>query len=494
MGAEKGEGLAKPQDEGGTGQAIGSLLIVLGITMWVPAVADLAYEQTEWKAFALSSAFTIFFGVLLLAATRDTSFGTTSLRRAYFITVGAWVMLSLFGALPFWMAGTSYCDAVFETVSGFTTTGSTVLAGLDEMPAGILLWRGLLQWMGGVGIIVMAIAILPMFRVGGMQMFKLESSEKTNDKASPRMRTMAIRIFWVYNALCLICAAVYWALGMTPFEAAIHAMTTLSTGGYSTSDASFSHFDSLPMEWAGTVFMLAGGTPYVLFVMALTGRGAMVLVRDGQVKRMFATALISSVMLTAWLILANDFDPWTAFTRATFNLVSVMTTTGYASTDYSLWGPPAVAVFFFMTFVGGCAGSTAGGLKMFRFEILWQDIRKECRRLLFPHGVFPDMMAGRPASGDLVRDVQVFVLCYAASFAGLVLVLAYYGLDFITALSGAATALANVGPGLGQVIGPAGNFSTLPDGAKWALDVGMILGRLEFETVFVMMTAHFWRD
>ena len=488
--------MAKPQDEGGTGQAIGSLLIILGAAMWVPAIADLTYEQTEWAAFALSSAFTVFFGVMLLASTRDTSFGTTPLRRAYFITVGAWIALSMFGALPFWASGRgiSYCDAVFETVSGFTTTGSTVLTGLDTMPVGILLWRALLQWMGGIGIIVMAIAILPMFRVGGMQMFKLESSEKTSDKISPRVRSMAIRIGWAYIVLTLVCALTYWRLGMTPLEATVHSMTTLSTGGYSTSDDSMGYFNSLSMEWAGTVFMLAGGTPFVLFVLAFSGRGPFVLLRDAQVKRMIATALISSAMVSAWLVWANDFDPWTAFTKSMFNLVSVMTTSGYASTDYSLWGPPAVAIFFFMTFVGGCAGSTAGGLKMFRFEILWQDIRKETRRLLFPHGVFPDMMAGRPASADLVRDVQVFVLCYAATCAALVLVLAYYGLDFITALSGAVTALANVGPGLGPVIGPAGNFSSLPDGAKWALDAGMILGRLEFETVFVMMTAHFWRD
>ncbi len=369
-----------------------------------------------------------------------------------------------------------------------------ILVGLDDMPAGILLWRGLLQWMGGIGIVVMAIAILPMFRVGGMQMFKLESSEKTADKISPRVRSMANRIGLAYIALTVACAATYWGLGMTPFEAIVHAMATLSTGGYSTSDASFGHFPGLSIQWAGTVFMLAGGTPFVLFVMAFTGRGPLVILKDAQVKRMLVTALSASLLLTAWLCVANDFDFWAAFTSATFNLVSVMTTTGFASTDYSLWGPPAVAMFFFMTFVGGCAGSTAGGLKMFRFEILWQDIVKEGRRLLYPHGVFPDMIAGRPASESLVRDVQVFVLCYAATCAALVLVLTCYGLDFITALSGAATALANVGPGLGPVIGPAGNFASLPDGAKWALDVGMILGRLEFETVFVMMTAHFWRD
>lgn len=487
--------MAKPQ-EGGTGQAIGSLLIIMGAAMWVPAIVDLAHQQAEWKSFALASGFTIFFGVMLLATTRDSSFGTTPLRRAYFITVGAWVMLSLFGALPFWIAdiGMSYTDAVFETVSGLTTTGSTVLVGLDDMPVGILLWRALLQWMGGIGIVVMAIAILPMFRVGGMQMFKLESSEKTADKLSPRVRSMANRIGLAYIFLTVACTATYWSLGMTPFEAVVHAMTTLSTGGYSTSDASFGHFPGLGMQWAGTVFMLAGATPFVLFVMAVSGRGPMVFLRDSQVRRMLATALASALLLTAWLCLANDFDPWTAFTATMFNLVSVMTTTGFASTDYSLWGPPAVAVFFFMTFVGGCAGSTAGGLKMFRFDILWQDIVKECRRLLYPHGIFPDKIAGRPASESLVRDVQVFVLCYAATCAVLVLVLASYGLDFITAISGAATALANVGPGLGPVIGPAGNFSSLPDGAKWALDAGMILGRLEFETVFVMMTAHFWRD
>ena len=484
------------QEGGGIGQAIGSLLLVLGGFMLIPAVADASEGNPDWKAFLLAAGITLFAGVMLLAATRDTAYESSPVRRAYFITVGAWVVLSLFGALPFWFSSLhiSYCDAVFETISGFTTTGSTILTGLDKMPAGVLLWRGLVQWMGGVGIIVMAIAILPMFRVGGMQMFKLESSEKTNDKASPRVRSMAMRIFWVYNFLCLACAVTYWGLGMTPFEAAIHSMTTLSTGGYSTSDESIGHFNSLSMQWAGTVFMLLGGMPFVLFVMAIGGKGPGILLRDGQVRRMLATALISALGMTAWLVWANDFDPWVAFTQSMFNLVSVMTTTGFVSTDYSLWGSLPVAAFFFMTFVGGCAGSTAGGLKMFRFDVLWQDIRKECRRLLYPHGVFPDLMAGRPVGPDLVRDVQVFVLCYAAAAAGLTVVLACYGLDFMTAFSGAATALANVGPGLGAVIGPAGNFSSLPDGAKWALDAGMLLGRLEFETVFVMFTLQFWRD
>ncbi len=496
LGIVTGDKLAEAEKQGGTGQAVGSLLVALGVAMWLPVLVDLAHEGTEWAAFMLSSALTIFFGMMLITSSWNTNFGSSPLRRAYFVTVGAWVFLCAFAMLPLWFSSLNLtlADAAFETVSGLTATGATALYGLDHMPAAVLFWRALLQWMGGIGIIVMAIAILPMFRVGGMQMFQLESSEQSQDKVSPRVRSMAIRIAWVYVLLTAMCMLTYWALGMTKFEAISHAFTTISTGGYSTSDRSIGFFNSASIEWASIVFMLAGATPFILFVMLMNGKGLKVLTSNPQVRRMMTIALTAAVIVTAWLIIANDYDAIPAFRHALFNLVSVMTTTGYASSDYGLWGPPAVAIFFFMIFVGGCAGSTSGGLKMFRFEILWQDIRKECRRLVYPNGVFPDKITGRPARDSLVRDVQVFVLCYVFSYAVLVLILAFYGLDFMTALSGAAAAVANVGPGLGETIGPAGNYSSLPDGAKWAMGVGMILGRLEFETVFVMMTSHFWRD
>jgi len=493
---QRGNCVSELDQEGGTGQAIGSLVVVLGMFMWLPAIVDLAHEQTEWPAFMLASGLTIFFGIMMVMSTWNTRYSSSPIRRAYFVTVGAWIFLCAFGSLPllFCSLDLSIADAVFETVSGLTATGATVLYGLDDMPRGILFWRGLMQWIGGIGIIVMAIAILPMFRVGGMQMFQLESSEQSQDKLSPRVQSMAVKIAWVYLLLSLLCAFSYWLLGMTPFEALAHAMTTISTGGYSTSDSSIGYFNSAGIEWAGILYMLAGATPFVLFVMFLSGRGFSVFYQNSQVRRMLMIVGIAAAIVSLWLIIANDYDAGPAVRHALFNLVAVMTTTGYASSDYNLWGPPAVAIFFFMIFVGGCAGSTSGGLKMFRFEMLREDIRKEFRRLLYPNGVFPDRSQGRPTSASLVRDVQVFVLCYAFSAAVLVLVLAFYGLDFLTALSGAAAAVANVGPGLGDVIGPAGNYSSLPDGAKWALDIGMILGRLEFETVFVMMTVHFWRD
>jgi trk system potassium uptake protein TrkH len=407
------------------------------------------------------------------------------------LTFLAWVAVPAVGALPltFSKLELSYTDAFFETMSGLTTTGSTVLVGLDRMPESILLWRALMQWLGGIGIIVMAIAILPWLRTGGMQLFHAESSDRS-DKPMARMAEVTAFIGFAYAGLSLACALAYWAAGMTPFQAAAHAMTTLSTAGYSTSDSSFAAF-SPAAQWVGVTFMIAGAVPFLLYVRA--ARGDWSVLRDRQVRVMLLVLLLATVVITAWLRLTVDRPLAEAFRAAAFNVTSVMTTTGFASEDYGLWGPLPVGIFFYLMFVGGCAGSTSGAIKIFRFRVLLIVLGEYTYRRFLPHMMAQRTYDGRPLTNDMVEGVMAFLALYFLTVAVIALACAAFGLDWLTAISGSIQAVGNVGPGLGPEIGPAGNFAGLPDGAKWVLAFGMLLGRLELFTVLVLLTPRFWR-
>jgi len=472
---------------------VGILLTTLSLAMVVPAVADAAVGHPDWQVFTAAAGLTLFTGVMLILTTR-TSVRRMNLRQAFVLTAACWLVIPTFGALPFRFADLelSYTDAFFEAMSGITTTGSTVIAGLDFAPPGILLWRALLQWLGGVGIIVMAIMVMPMLRVGGMQLFRMESSEKT-EKALPRTAQFAAWTGVIYLALTLLCTLLYHMAGMGGFDALAHAMTTLATGGFSTRDASVGHFDSAAVDAVAVAFMLAGSLPFVLYVRVVRGAPRSLL-RDQQV-RWFATIVATAVAtMTAYLATQHDMAAPAALRLAAFNVISVMTGTGYATADFALWGGFAVIGLFVLMFVGGCAGSTTCGLKIFRLQVLYQAARVQLRRLLTPHGVFVPYYNGRPLGDDVLTSVMafffLFILCWAAIAVGLGLA----GLDFITAASGAATAIANVGPGLGPVIGPHGTFAPLPDAAKWLMAAGMLLGRLELFTILVLLTPGFWRD
>ncbi|MEN0653083.1 MULTISPECIES: TrkH family potassium uptake protein [Hyphobacterium] len=412
-------------------------------------------------------------------------------RQAVVITVMAWFGLPIFCALPF-MLGTwqlSFVDAVFESVSGLTTTGSTVVSGLDDSPPSLLLWRSVLQWIGGVGIIALSIAILPFLKVGGMQLFKMESSDTSSERLIARPNQLAIAIGSIYLGLTLACMIGYRINGMTGFEALNHALTTVSTGGYSTSDSSLGHF-STGTHWVAIGFMAAGALPFLAYVrltrqnMRTHGTGM------GQIGLFFMiVAMAAGLMFVLRLIEDQSFA--TALREALFNVVSVITTTGYATADYQLWGPFAMAVFFFLTFVGGCAGSTSGGFKMFRFEVLAKALLQNLNRTAQPHSLSPARINGQPLGPGDVASVALFSAVYVATFAIGALVLSATGLDLMTSLSGSATALANVGPGLGAIIGPAGNFSGLPDSTKLVLGAIMVLGRLEVFTVLVLFVPRF---
>jgi trk system potassium uptake protein TrkH len=472
---------------------VGILISTMGLAMIVPALADAVAGNRDWATFAVSSASAIFIGGLLILGSLGGPIHL-SLRQAFLLTTLSWISLSAIGALPlvFSELGLSYTDAFFEAISGLTTTGSTVLSGLDHMPPGILLWRAMLQWLGGVGIIVMAIAILPFLRVGGMQLFRMESSDRS-EKALPRAAQVASATSVAYVVLTLACAGAYSGAGMTGFEAVAHAMTTVSTGGYSTSDGSLGHFTNPAIHWIAILFMVLGALPFVIYIQAAHGKRGIIW-KNSQVRRFLAGMGLVVLTLAVWLWSGHEMGPLDALRLAAFNVISVVTTTGYATTDYGQWGAFAVLAFFFLTFLGGCTGSTSGGIKTLRFELAAVVIRNQFQRLYQPHGVFAISYKGQTLSEDVARSAMTFIFVFILAFGLLAIALAALGLDFITATSGAATALANVGPGLGDVIGPAGNFSTLPDAAKWLLSAGMLMGRLEFLTVLVALNPAFWRD
>jgi len=473
---------------------LGLLLTALAVAMLAPTAMDAAVDDVDWQVFAISALVTGFAGVSLVLAFRAREMPRLRLREAFLLTVLSWTAIAVFAALPFLFSnlGLSAADAVFEAVSGITTTGSTVLTGLDSMPRGILLWRSLLQWIGGIGIIVMAIALLPLLQVGGMQLFHTESSDRS-EKVMPRLRQVTAAISALYLGFTLACALAYWAAGMTMFEAVNHAMTTLATGGYSTSDASFVKFEQASVHWIGVLFMLLGSITFTLYVRVLHGE-PLALLRDSQVRWFLSMVLAGVLSVAAWIVLTQGIEAGPALRLAAFNVVSIATTTGYASADYYLWGSFAVAAFYFLTFMGGCTGSTAGAIKVFRFQVLYIVASQQLARLMVPHRVTVPRIQGKEITESIAISVLTFFFFYATTFAVIALALALFGLDMETALSGSATAVGNVGPGLGPVIGPAGNFSSLPDGAKWVLSAGMLLGRLEFVTVFVLFTRAFWRD
>lgn len=472
---------------------IGIMLSVLACAMLLPVLADLAAGNPDWSVFAVAGTATLFVGVALSLMNR-TGGTRLNLRQAFLLTTLSWVIVAAFGALPFAFASLnlSYGDAYFEAMSGLTTTGSTVIVGLDVAPPGILLWRGLLSWMGGIGIIAMAILILPMLRIGGMQLFRLESSDKS-DKVLPRAPQIAAGIALVYITLTTICAVLYWLGGMTALEASAHAMATLATAGFSTSDASFGKFDSVFLDIVAIVFMLLGGTTFTLFLRVQQGEWT-ALLKDGQTKWYLGIFAGFTIAIALWHWLANGASFSFSFHHAAFNVASVMTTTGFVSTDYSLWGPFPVLLFFLLTFIGGCSGSTAGAIKVFRLQILFEIGRAHIRHAVAPSGVFVPKYNRRQITESVTQSVLAFVVLYILTWAIIAALLALCGLDPITSLSGSATALGNVGPGLGEIIGPAGNFSTLPETAKWLLSLAMLLGRLELVTVLVILTPDFWRS
>lgn len=471
---------------------VGALLCVLSLGMVVPMMVDMAAGHNDWAVFLFCIAITAFFGGALVLTNAGSAF-TMNVRQAFLLTATSWVAIALFSALPIWLSHEeiTFTDAFFEAMSGVTTTGSTVLSGLDDLPPGILIWRSIIQWFGGIGFIMMAILILPFLKVGGMQLFRTESSDKY-DKALPRLQRLGFYTGVVYVGLTVLCASLYWTAGMGGFDAVNHAMTTVATSGFSTHDASMGAFENPAIHWIAILFMIAGALPFILYVRCLYGEGH-ALLQNTQV-RTFLGIIVLTVALMTWWTTKNGIMPFTeALRHSAFNVVSVITTTGFASADYMQWGAFPIMLFFVLGFIGGCTGSTSGGIKVMRFQVMHQILKRHMLKLQQPNLVYPLRYEGRAISDDIPYSVMVFIFTFMVSLAGLTVALGLCGLDFVTALSGAATALTNVGPGLGDIIGPAGNFAPLPDEAKWVLSFGMLLGRLELFTILILLSLKFWQ-
>ena len=486
--------LALPIDVRPMAFVVGIVLGVLALAMLPPMLADALSGNPDWQVFALASLVTGFTGVCLVLMQGIHSIDRLETRQAFLLTSLVWFVTTAFAALPLYLSELqlTLADAFFEAMSGITTTGSTVITGLDEAAPGILLWRSLLQWLGGIGIIVMGVAILPLLNVGGMQLFRTESSD-LSEKVLPRAAQIAYATAIVYLVLTLACGLAYYVAGMTPFAAVTHAMTTLATGGYATSDASIAIFGSPTIEWVAIVFMATGGVPLVLLAQTLRGRPRNLL-HDVQVRWYLTVLLFAAVMLYFWVDVNGQLSGHNAFRHALFSVVAVVTGTGYASIDYNAWGTFPVVVFFFLTCVGGCTGSTTGGIKVFRFVILYEISRVQVARLIRPNAVYRPFYNGHAVSDQAAISVMAFVFLFGLTFGISTALLAAMGLEFLTAMSAAITALANVGPGLGDIVGPAGNFASLPSGAKWVLSATMLLGRLELFTVLVLFAPSFWRN
>lgn len=471
---------------------LGIFLITLAVSMLIPVLTLLFYSRTDdINAFLWSSLITAIAGIAMIIPGRPEEAHLRP-RDMYLLTTASWLIVCAFAALPMVMLQhISYTDAFFESMSGITTTGSTVLVGLDHASPGLLLWRSLINWLGGIGFIGMAVAILPLLRVGGMRLFQTESSD-WGEKVMPRSHMAAKYILLVYIGLTVLGTLCFWWAGMTPFDAVNHAMSSVATGGFSTSDASLANWTQPAVHWVAVVFMILGSLPFTLYVATMRGNRKAML-KDQQVRGFLGFLLFTCLGFGTWLWLNSEHAWLDAVRIVSVNVVSIVSTTGYALGDYTLWGGFAVMVFFYLTFIGGCSGSTSGGLKIFRLQVAYVLLKANLQQLVHPRAVIKQQYNGHNLDEEIVRSILAFSFLFGITIGLIALGLALMGLDWVTAISGAATAVGNVGPGLGPIIGPAGNFSSLPDAAKWLLSLGMLLGRLEIITVLVLFTRAFWR-
>jgi len=468
------------------------LMLTAGMTV-TPDLLALKESGRVLDAFLLTGALCLLLSALGFTATAGRQFQVSSMQ-LYLITVSSWCVFAIVGAAPLYLAlpSLSMTDAFFESMSGITTTGSTVLIGLDSMPHSVLLWRGILQWVGGIGIIMLGIAILPFLRIGGMRLFSTESSDWSS-KSLPNAHNLIQNIGMVYIGITLLACISYYLAGMGFFDAIVHAMSTVSTGGFSNYDASVGYFGDNPeILWVGSLFMLLGSLPFGLYVSAMHGKPGM-LWSDSQVRGFLGFVVLVVLLLSTERLLHSEVSVMQSLTHSTFNVISIITTTGYVSEDYTLWGSYAVVVFFYLMFVGGCSGSTAGAIKVFRFQIAFVLLRNQLHLMRHPHAIFKTKYNGREVNDDIVRSIVAFSFYFAFTIAVLTFCLSLTGLNFLTSFSASVTAVTNVGPGLGEIVGPSGNFSSLSDMAKWLLSAGMLMGRLEIMTVLVLFTRTFWK-
>lgn len=475
------------------GYILGWLLLGFGGFMLFPAAVSWWWADSDASIFLTSGLATMFMGAVLFLMNRQSE-RSLGIREGFLLTVLAWVGLSVVGAIPLYFSGgvETWIDALFESVSGLTTTGATVMVGLDDTPHGILLWRAMIQWLGGMGIIVLAVAILPFLGVGGLQLYRSELPGVTKDKLQPRLQQTARALWVIYVGLTIVCATSYSMAGMGWFDAICHAFTTIATAGFSTKDASIGAFDSWNIELIAMFFMLLSAVNYTLHFRAVLVGQVWGYVRDREL-HVFLLILLLAVGTTAAVLLHNQFyngaDAWR---YAMFNVVSILTTTGYSNADYNLWPTFIPLLLLMLMFIGGCSGSTSGGMKVMRVLLLVKQGLRELRYLLHPYSVVHLKVGRQTLSDSMLNAVWSFVVLFLVTFLAIVLLLALCGLDMLTAVAAAAATLTNVGPGLGGV-GPAETYVDLSATAKGILSIAMLLGRLELFTLLIVLTPQFWR-
>jgi trk system potassium uptake protein len=473
--------------------SIGILLIILGAFMLIPFFAQFIYGEKN-STFLSSSAVSVFIGILLVLTNLEEN-KKLNLQQAFVLTTLSWLSIAIFGSLPFMLSNLdlSVVDSFFESMSGITTTGSTIITNLDSAPKSILLWRAILQWLGGIGIVVMAITILPLLNIGGMQLFRMEGSD-TAEKILPKTREFTLIISLIYLALTVACGISYWLVGMNIFDSVAHSMTTIATGGFSTYSNSIGHFQNPKIEIISIIFIILGSIPFIAYLKFVKG-DKKIFLKDSQIKGLIYILIISVILMFLYLMMNNkDYNFLENLRISTFNVVSVLSGTGYVTADFSAWGKFPLIFFLFLMFVGGCAGSTTCGIKIFRFQILGFFILNQIKKLVYPRGVFSIKYNSQKISNTFIYSIITFIFIYFFIFFILATLLSLNGLDFITAISGSASAISNVGPGLGDVIGPNGNFSDLPNFSKLSLSFGMLLGRLELFAVLVLFFPSFWKN
>jgi trk system potassium uptake protein TrkH len=473
--------------------AIGVLLVILGAFMLIPFFVQFIYDEKN-SAFLSAASVTAFIGILLVLTNLEEN-KKLNLQQAFLLTTLSWLSIAIFGCIPFFLSelNLSFVDAFFESMSGITTTGSTIITNLDNAPKSFLIWRAILQWLGGIGVIVMAITILPLLNIGGMQLFRMESSD-TTEKILPRTREVTLIISLIYLTLTFACGIAYWLVGMNIFDSIAHSMTTIATGGFSTYSSSIGHFQNPKIEIIAIIFIVLGSIPFIAYLKFVKG-DKKIFLKDNQIKGLIYILTISILLMFLYLMMDNKEYSFSENLRiSTFNVVSVLSGTGYVTADFSSWGKFPLIFFLFLMFIGGCAGSTTCGIKIFRFQILGRFIINQIKKLIYPHGVFAMKYNNEKISNTFIYSIITFIFLYFFIFFILAAFLSLNGLDFITALSGSASAISNVGPGLGDVIGPNGNFSDLPNFSKLSLSLGMLLGRLELFAVLVLFFPSFWKN
>ena len=469
---------------------LGILQIILGIFMLIPIIVQFLYNEIDSSFFG-ASIITIIFGTLFFLSNLDHE-KKLNLQQAFLLTALSWLSIAIFGSLPFVFSNLdfSFTNAFFESMSGITTTGSTIISNLEDMPKSILLWRAILQWLGGIGIIVMAITLMPIMNVGGMQLFKVSNND-SSEKILPKSKEIALRLIYIYSILTALCGMTYYFFGMNSFDSLTHSMTTIATGGFSNYNESIGYFDNISIEIVSMIFIILGSLPFIAYIKFLNGNKS-IFTSDVQIKTFLKIIFFSVIILSIYLTFNDQLE--FNFRLIFFNIISILTGTGYVNAQFDNWGGFSLVLFLILMFIGGCAGSTTCGVKIFRIQILFIFISNQLKKIIYPKGIFVMKYDQNPIDNKFIASIISFIFMYLIIFFIMSALLSLTGLDFITSISGAATSISNVGPGLGSIIGPNGNFSTLPEISKWILTVGMILGRLELFAILVLFLPSFWRN